>query len=73
MSKVDRVQVLRVVLYEGPRDWVEKTLKSSIHGTKYVGIGGEGAKITVQTLSDFPLVIGKATSCSSLRDDEREG
>ncbi len=36
---MDRVRVLRIIEYEGPRDWVEKTLNKAINGTKAVGPG----------------------------------
>lgn len=33
----DTVRVLRIVEYVGPRDWVEQTVKQSIHGEKALG------------------------------------
>lgn len=33
-ATADRIRVLRLLEYEGPRDWVEATLARSIQGTR---------------------------------------
>lgn len=48
---VDIVKVYRLIEYTGPRDWVEKTIKDSIHGTKIIH---NDKFIRVTTLSEFP-------------------
>jgi hypothetical protein len=59
----DYVRVLRLVQYEGPRDLVEKQLKSSLHGSRDVMCGhrtGASVLITAVTLDQFPQVLGEA-------------
>lgn len=53
---MDTVRVLRIVLYEGEREWVEDTVARSIHGTKVLRRGS----ITAVTLKEFPEVVQKA-------------
>jgi hypothetical protein len=50
----DRVRVMRVLIYEGPRDWMETTLNKSIKGTIHVG---HGATISAATIGEFPEII----------------
>lgn len=52
----DRVRVLRVIEYEGPRDWVEKTINQSLHGT--FEIPGISGVIRAVTIGDFPSLLG---------------
>lgn len=59
----DRVRVLRLVEYEGPREWVERTVEKSIHGTKDVfnGTGAGGPYyIRAVTLGSFPEILKAA-------------
>lgn len=55
----DVVRVMRVVVYEGPRSWVETTLQRAIKGTRIVSAPGspDVCKITAATLSEFPEVV----------------
>jgi hypothetical protein len=53
----DRVRVLRILSYEGPREWVEMTVAKSIHGTKHVE--REQASITGVTIGDFPEILNQ--------------
>jgi len=53
----DIVRVLRVVEYVGTREWVEETVKRSLHGTRVVE--GYGT-ITAATLGAFPEVLTRA-------------
>lgn len=50
----DRVRVLRVIEYTGPRDWVEKQVAASIHGTKDLGLG---RLINVATIGAYPEIL----------------
>jgi hypothetical protein len=52
----DRVRVLRVIEYEGERQWVEKTVEQSLHGRKQMALG----TITAVTLYEFPVCLEKA-------------
>jgi hypothetical protein len=58
----ERVRVLRVIEYIGPREWVEKTVAQSIHGTRRVPTGGE---IRAATIGSYPEVL------ANLPDDAR--
>ena len=51
---MDKVRVLRIVEYEGDREWVEKTVKNSIHGEKMVGTD---RKIRVATIGVYPEIM----------------
>ena len=51
---MDRVRVIRIVVYEGPRDWVEATVKKSIHGTRDVG---PGRAIHASTIGAYPEIL----------------
>ena len=50
----DRVRVLRVIEYIGPRDWIEKQVAASIHGTKDLG---QGRLINVATIGAYPEIL----------------
>lgn len=52
----DIVRVLRIVEYTGPRDWVERTVANSIHGTKDMGHG----KISGATIGAYPEILQMA-------------
>lgn len=54
----DRVRVRRLITYEGPRYWVEKTLATSIQGPRMIGPGD--AIIHGVTLDPFPVPIDNA-------------
>lgn len=55
---MDRIRVQRLIIYEGPRDIVEKQIEKSVHGTREFG---NGAKIFAVTLAPFPEVIPSPT------------
>ena len=55
----DIIRVLRIIEYQGPRDWVEKTLSTSIYGTKYVS---PDCKISAATIGSFPEILNKEES-----------
>lgn len=63
---MDIVRVLRLIEYEGPRDWVEKTLCQSLHGTKVIS-GNKTIRAT--TLGDFPSLMLN-NDCSTWLDSE---
>jgi fructose-bisphosphate aldolase class 1 len=50
------VRVLRIIEYEGERQWVEKTIERSLHGRKQMTLG----TITATTLYEFPICLEKA-------------
>ena len=57
----DRVRVLRLVEYEGPRSLVEAQIKNSIHGTRCFSPNrSDRVRITAVTLDQFPEVLEKA-------------
>lgn len=57
---MDRVRVMRIIIYEGSREWVEKTLERSIHGTRIMTKFGElDGRITAHTVNEFPEIIKK--------------
>jgi hypothetical protein len=61
MMEEDIVRVLRVVLYEGPRQAVEMTINQSIHGTRVITTSKSGTlKISATTLSNFPECLTSA-------------
>lgn len=50
----DRVRVLRVIEYVGPRSWVENIVTRSIHGTKECG---RDRFIHAATLGTYPEIL----------------
>lgn len=54
----DRVRVLRVLEYEGPRDWVENTLaNNAVKGEKRFHKGGELYVIRESIIGETPAVL----------------
>ena len=49
----DKVRVLRLIEYRGPRVWVENQVRNSLHGTKEVSTGNGMGYITVVTVGEF--------------------
>jgi hypothetical protein len=47
----DIVRVTRIIQYVGEREWVEKTVSNSVHGTKVLP---NGCLINAVTLNEFP-------------------
>lgn len=57
-SVMDRVRVIRVLEYEGPRDWVESTLaNNTVKGTKTFQKGGDIYYIREAIVGDFPAIV----------------
>lgn len=60
---MDRVRVLRLVEYEGPRQWVEQTVALAIHGRRLVGHAASADNagyITGVTISQYPEILEAA-------------
>lgn len=55
----DIVRVMRLIIYEGPREAVEDIIKRSVHGTRPSYSTGKGVAITATTLNEFPEIIRK--------------
>ena len=56
----ERVRFMRILKYEGSREWVEKTVNKSIQGIKIVTDShGEYNIITAQDIDEFPEIIEK--------------
>ena len=60
----DRIRVLRIIEYEGPRDLVERTIKRSIHGEKIVSTrnGEEEFIIRAASIGVFPQILRPANT-----------
>lgn len=61
---MDRVRVLRIIEYEGPRDWVERTVARSIKEQVIQGAGSAegpnlGGKCVIRgaTLGTYPEIL----------------
>lgn len=50
----DIIRVIRIISYEGPRDWVERTVVNSIHGERRVN---DNCVIKAATLGTFPEIL----------------
>jgi hypothetical protein len=68
---MDRIRVLRIIEYVGPRDAVEKQIRMSLQGTRLGAAGAAGLSdpcvITAVTLGVVPEVI-RPTYTSPLED-----
>ena len=65
---MDRVRVIRVLEYEGPRDWVEETLaQRGVKGTKDLG---RGWVIREAIVGDFPVVVEEKKTTHILSEKE---
>jgi hypothetical protein len=53
---MDKIRVLRVIEYTGDREWIEKTLEKSLHGTWRLPNGGE---IRSSIIGDFAEIVPK--------------
>jgi hypothetical protein len=59
---MDNIRVMRLLIYEGPRDVVEEQVRGSLHGTKtwdkWGKAGGPSGRVTLRVydLQDFPEV-----------------
>ncbi len=64
----DRVRVLRLLEYEGPREWIEATLSANtVKGTRKFG---NGCFIREGTIGAFPVVIEEPREVEQLTDNE---
>jgi hypothetical protein len=55
---MDKVRVLRIVEYVGPREWVEKIVDESINGTKDLGTyKGQSCAIRAATIGSYPEIL----------------
>jgi len=54
---MDKIRVLRIISYEGPREVVEENISKAIHGSKEWGLEGRRIKITATTLGEFPEIL----------------
>ncbi len=52
----DKVRLLRIIEYIGPREWVEEIVSKSIQGTKIIA---KDKIITAVTLGTFPEILKK--------------
>lgn len=52
----DQVRIIRILEYNGPRSWVERTLGQSIQGTKVIGVD---SSIRAVTLGSFPDIVNR--------------
>jgi len=54
----DRVRIMRIVIYDGPREWVERTVERSINGVRVIDPRDTVPKIISGfTLTQFPEII----------------
>ncbi len=68
-KNVDRVRVIRVLEYEGPRDWVETCLGArTVKGTKDCG---NGCVIREGMIGDFPVVVEEEVKESFIRESKK--
>ncbi len=64
---MDKVRVIRVLEYEGPRDWMEATLaQNAVKGTKDLG---NGCVIREAIVGDFPVVVEEEKELPYRRPD----
>jgi hypothetical protein len=61
----DIVRVMRIIIYEGEREWLEKQIQNAITGTKILPKG----KITVRTIEEFPEIIVKHDDLANFNYD----
>ena len=58
---MDKVRVLRIIEYVGPRDWVERVVAESIQGTKVIERRGNVDKaeclIRAATIGSYPEIL----------------
>ena len=54
------VRVIRVLVYEGSREFVERTLSGSIHGTMIPNLQEPGNRINTMQLGSFPEIVTDA-------------
>jgi len=58
---MDIIRIIRIIMYEGEREWVERTINGSITGTKTPDFGKPYNKISVITLGNFPEIMNGIT------------
>jgi hypothetical protein len=52
------VRVMRIIIYEGPRNWVEDTVAKSIKGTRNIN-DNPIKRIHAHTINEFPEILQK--------------
>jgi hypothetical protein len=55
----ETVRVLRIIEYVGPRNWVERVVSESIHGTKMIG---DDRMIRAATIGEYPEILDRKES-----------
>lgn len=63
----DRVRVLRMVEFVGPRSWVEEQVARSIKGTRIVH---PGCEIRTAIVGDYPEVLKQAPKVEGFTDPD---
>lgn len=56
----DKIRVLRIIEYTGPREAIEDQINRSIHGTRVYNHRLGEVRITVATIGNYPEVIEAA-------------
>lgn len=59
---MDKVRVMRILIYGGTREWVESTLKEGViplNGTRSLGSGRDGVEYLIKSVSidAFPEIL----------------
>ena len=67
---MDIVRVIRIIVYEGERDWVERQIERSITGTKVPNPKHPHNKISVSTLGEFPEIMGELKPEEVMNDEK---
>lgn len=68
----DIVRIMRIVIYEGPRDLVEEQVKYSIHGVRK-DFRDSRITISAHTITEFPEIIKfhEAVANSEVNNESR--
>jgi hypothetical protein len=66
----DRVRVLRLVEFVGPRSWVEQQVARSLHGTRIVK---DGCEIRCATVGDYPEILTAGPVTTGFTAEEYAG
>ena len=66
---MDRVRVIRVLEYEGPRDWVEQTLSKNVMKGSCTFNNGS-CVIREAIVGDFPAVVEESVKVPKMTTDE---
>lgn len=56
----ETIRIMRLIIYEGEREVIEKIVENSIHGTKVITPTKHSPyKITAVTLEEFPQILAQ--------------